>query len=203
MRADLVHVSTDLETRGLRPGAVVLTAGLVAFHPDVVGEPGVVSTLFLAIEREASLHVGLHEERATCDWWEQQRTKYPDAYAEAHSGTLRPGEACEQLEHWWKANHCEYIWGHGKAMDVALLDAVFFAVGRTPPWHFTCVRDTRTLYDITGEVPLRNPATHHKALEDARQQAYAIQRGFSLLRAWAEEYNRQHGILKNYGFSDA
>jgi hypothetical protein len=55
-------------------------------------------------------------------------------------------------------------------------------LGEIPPWSFGNVRDTRTLFDITG-VSLRdgNHITTHKAVEDAERQAIVVQQAYMKL----------------------
>jgi hypothetical protein len=51
-----------------------------------------------------------------------------------------------------------------------------------PPWPFWDVRDTRTLFDVTG-VSLKdgNHVTTHKAVEDAERQAIVVQQAYMKL----------------------
>jgi hypothetical protein len=55
-------------------------------------------------------------------------------------------------------------------------------LGQLPAWSFWKVRDTRTIYEITG-VSLKdgNYATTHKAVEDAERQAIILQNGYKKL----------------------
>jgi hypothetical protein len=55
-------------------------------------------------------------------------------------------------------------------------------LGKLPPWTFWNVRDTRTLFDITG-VSLKdgNHITTHKAVEDAERQAIIVQQAYMKL----------------------
>jgi hypothetical protein len=50
------------------------------------------------------------------------------------------------------------------------------------PWPFWTIRDTRTIYDITG-VKLKDGghSTSHKAVEDAERQAIVVQKAYTKL----------------------
>jgi hypothetical protein len=66
-------------------------------------------------------------------------------------------------------------------LDVPILEAAFKACGLVVPWKFWDVRDTRTLYDVTGVNVDRSQGTHHNALDDARAQAEAAAIAFRRL----------------------
>jgi hypothetical protein len=57
-------------------------------------------------------------------------------------------------------------------------------LGLRSPWSYGDVRDTRTLFDITG-VSLRDKkyktSTTHKAVEDAEHQAIVVQDAYMKL----------------------
>ncbi len=74
-----------------------------------------------------------------------------------------------------------FPWSHGASFDVVLCEAVFERLGIRTPWKFWNVRDTRTLYDFTGEKPARD-RNHHHALYDAVAQAEAVQRAYASKR---------------------
>jgi len=79
----------------------------------------------------------------------------------------------------WNHNN---VWSNGAAFDVVVMEHAWGQLGQIPPWPFYKVRDTRTIYEVTG-VSLKdgNYATTHKAVEDAERQAVILQNGYMKL----------------------
>jgi hypothetical protein len=73
-------------------------------------------------------------------------------------------------------------WSHGAAFDIVAMETSWRSLGMAEPWQFHKVRDTRTLFEITG-VSLKDDGyvTTHKASEDATRQAIIVQRAYKKL----------------------
>jgi hypothetical protein len=73
-------------------------------------------------------------------------------------------------------------WSHGAPFDIVVMEHAWRQLGQLPPWPFWDVRDTRTLFDVTG-VSLKdgNHVTTHKAVEDAERQAIVVQQAYMKL----------------------
>jgi hypothetical protein len=75
------------------------------------------------------------------------------------------------------------VWSNGASFDVVAVEtAMRQTLTEYPnpiPWPYWSVRDTRTLYDVTG-VSLKDGGhvTSHKAVEDAERQAIVVQQGY-------------------------
>jgi hypothetical protein len=74
------------------------------------------------------------------------------------------------------------VWSHGAIFDINIAENAFRQLDMRIPWSFWNVRDTRTLYDVTG-VSLKDGGhvTTHKAVEDAERQAIVVQRAYTRL----------------------
>ena len=71
------------------------------------------------------------------------------------------------------------VWSHGAPFDVVVMESAMRNLNIQIPWPFYTVRDTRTLFDITG-VSLKDGGhvTTHRAVEDAERQAIIVQKAY-------------------------
>jgi hypothetical protein len=80
------------------------------------------------------------------------------------------------------------VWSNGAPFDLVVMENAWRqvtdpSVRPNPiPWPFWSMRDTRTLWDITG-VSLKDGGhtTSHKAVEDAERQAIVVQKAYTKL----------------------
>lgn len=168
------HIMMDLETLGTKPGCVVLSIGAVAFDP-YAGKLGEEFYRKLAWKDQ-----GLKIEPGTVAWWMEQD---PKARIEAFSGDEQLFMVAMAFKLWWEAQGAEYLWCHGATFDAPVWEAAAGIV----PWRYHQVRDTRTVYDMAQLFPDRTVGTHHNALDDARNQAYAVCQCYTKLRAMPPE----------------
>lgn len=170
----------DMETLDTAPSSVILTIGAVRFDPRGTG---VVERLELRPtidEQTDNFDRTINDD--TLRWWGEQS---PEAIEEAMGdhGRISFKECMEQLYKFcWNK---EAVWSNGACFDVAIAESAFRNLDMRIPWQFWTVRDTRTLYDVTG-VSLKDGGhvTTHKAIEDAEHQAIVVQRAYGkLMRA--------------------
>lgn len=163
------HVMGDLETLGVRPGSIIRSLGAVVFDPKTgdLGAEFYANITVLSCEK-----AGMTVDQSTLDWWEQQS----DAAKEALLIEQRPLiEVLADFTEWWRANQCEFIWGHGASFDPVLLESAYTAVGAPPPWKFWNVRCCRTVLALGNRtIGKDRSGTHHNALDDAKSQAKAV-----------------------------
>lgn len=162
------HLMLDLESLGVRPGSVVLSAEFVRFD-DLAS-----CSLNLSIADQQAL--GLEIDPATHQWWGQQK---PESWAAATQNAQPLAAGLAYFATWidWAtANRTRplYVWCHGASFDAPLLGELYRRAGIVCPWSFRDVRDTRTLYDMAG-IDLRtySDGTDHVALGDALCQTRA------------------------------
>ena len=77
--------------------------------------------------------------------------------------------------------------GNGAPFDLVVMENAWRQTSDNPnpiPWPFWTMRDTRTLYEVTG-VSLKDKKygtkTTHRAVEDAEHQAIVVQRAYMKL----------------------
>lgn len=161
------HLMLDIETLGTRVGSVVLSAALVRFSDE--------AHTSVNMDTKAQYDAGLTHDESTVAWWQQQSQAAKDAAFGAVGVPLVP--ALQHLSAWiaWAAPSGDFlIWCHGATFDCPLLEEVYRRAGVPCPWRFWQVRDTRTLYDLSG-VDLRSYAVPppHVVLNDALAQTRA------------------------------
>lgn len=178
------HIMADLETLGVRPGAIVTSVALVRFHDEAH------CAFNLSIPDQQAL--GLEVDPATEAWWAQQD---PVARQLALANPLPLASALPYLSTWiqWavqtdpsgngnRGPEDFQLWCHGATFDCPLLGEVYRRAGVETPWKFWQVRDTRTLYDLA----LINPKDYavpppHVALNDAIGQTRAANAALAIL----------------------
>lgn len=164
-----MHVMLDLETLGTKPGCVVLSIGAVAFDLDgtVRGE------FYRNIDPDDCLSLGLTVERATVQWWGRQSAA---ARARLETDRVPLAAAVADFARFFIAQGARRVWCQGATFDAPIWEAACLAVGRRAPWHFSEVRDTRTVYDICSFDPrsIAFSGTAHDALADARHQVACV-----------------------------
>lgn len=125
----------------------------------------------------------------TVKWWREQSAEAVAAFT--NPVDLR--DACLRFAIWleslnsvkptprypdYTAPEAVRIWSNGPHFDVAILAAVYQAVGLPVPWHYRAPRDMRTITDAAGmtrdDFRQFDHGTPHHALHDAISQASIV-----------------------------
>jgi hypothetical protein len=175
-----MDIMIDIESLDTTPNSVILTIGAVLFDPK--GQ-GVVERLELrpTIEDQTEIYNRSIDE-STLRWWSEQT---PEALEEALGEHDRvPFIECMETLYKFCWNR-RAVWSNGAGFDCVVMESAWRQVSDRPnpiPWPFYTVRDTRTLYEITG-VSLKDGGhvTSHKAVEDAERQAIVVQKAYMKL----------------------
>ena len=173
----MADIMIDIESLDTTPDCVILTIGAVLFDPR--GQ-GIIDKIEIrpTIEDQTEIYNRTIND-ATVEWWGKQS---PAAIEEAmgDQGRVPFSEAMATLYKFcWNQGK---PWSHGAPFDVVVMEHAWRQLGQIAPWSFWNVRDTRTLFDITG-VSLKdgNHVTTHKAVEDAERQAIVVQQAYMKL----------------------
>lgn len=166
----------DTETLAKAPGAVILSIGMVAFDP-VAGTLG--ASFYSNIDPDSCKAVGLVEDASTVEWWANPLRDAARATLEEDRRDIT--QVLTDLSSWWAEVGGRRLWCQGPSFDQPILDAAYRACWLAPPWEYNSGRDTRTIYELTGEKAIAGAGTFHNALDDARSQAEAVIRGYRQL----------------------
>ena len=173
-----IDVMIDIESLHTSLDCVILTIGAVLFDPK--GQ-GIIDRIEIrpTIEDQTDVYDRKINED-TIAWWGKQS---PEAIEEAlgDHGRVSFQDAMTQL-HKFCWNRAKSPWSNGATFDIPVMENAWRQLGMVPPWNFWDIRDTRTLYDVTG-VKLKDGGhvTSHKAVEDAERQAIVVQQGYMKL----------------------
>lgn len=158
-----MHVTIDLETLDVIPGATILTVGLVTFDPFSEEEP--FNKVHLALEYEGQ---GRSTSPATEAWWYDQSD---EAKSKAFTGERLPvKQALRIIQSYFKKVQPDKVWGQGYGFDMTMLEDMFRQNEMDIPWKFWQVRDSRTLYDVMPQDP--RPKESFDSLHDAAADSY-------------------------------
>lgn len=174
----MTHIMLDLETWGTRPGCAVRSIGALEFDP-ATGETGLEFHRY--IDDGACESVGLTRDPRTEAWWADQDEA---ARVQFNQAAMPLYEVVKTFDHWFCRVAAEYVWAHGASFDPPIWEAACVAVGKAAPWLFWNLRDTRTLFALSG-TDLRSiprDGIHHDALDDCRHQAQAVALAYRRLK---------------------
>lgn len=175
----MTDVMLDLETWGTEPGCAIRSIGAVAFDPGLSAAPN--ETFYVNISDASCERVGLIKDAATIAWWEQ----HLDAALALQFEQVPLYIAAMAFCGWWRSVEGKCVWSHGANFDEPVWRVASKAVGVSVPWNYRDVRDTRTLYALSGFDPKSVPAvgTLHNARDDAVTQALAVQAAFRKVKS--------------------
>jgi hypothetical protein len=171
-------IMIDCETLDTSPFCVLLTIGAVIFDPK---GNGITDRIDLRPSIEDQIALGRVINDETVKWWGNQSEAAQHEALGDHD-RIPFKEAMEKLHKFcWNRDK---PWSHGAAFDIVAMETSWASFEMQPPWLFHKVRDTRTLYDVTG-VNLKDGGyvTTHKASEDATRQAVIVQKAYKILIA--------------------
>ena len=196
----MTHIMLDLETWGKTPGCDIRSIGSVVFDPvaGLVNHKAPhrgISQFYIATDNAVvndnagddeptRKYPELTRDPETVQWWSEQS---PDAQA-AFENPVDLLDACQRFGEWLGAvndgepsnmsDHHPRIWANDPHFDVAILDAVYRAVGLPVPWHYRAPRSMRTIVEAAGmtrdDMAQFNHGTAHNALDDAISQAMIV-----------------------------
>lgn len=178
-------LSLDLETLSLRHDAAIISIGCVEFD-RYTGEFG--AEFYREVEFESAVKSG-HVSGETLRWWMERDERAKRVFLNAEK-KFALAVALDEFTTWVRSRQQNggYIWANGPAEDISWMRSAYVAgcVGLQPPWHYSNVRDMRTILDAamtvdpSFKVKWARDATHH-ALQDAKDQAKAIAQCFTSL----------------------
>lgn len=174
-------VMLDFETHSARSNAAIVSIGAVMFGGQTLGQE-----FYCTVKTGDQDGRGLHFCPETALWWTQQSAEARKALTCPNA--LDPDQALGAFAGWLRSNGAVRLWSNGANFDAPILDNAFRAYGIRNPIKFWDVRDTRTIYEIAGidMKAYRAKGTHHNALDDAKNQARAVQDGMKKLAQWRD-----------------
>jgi hypothetical protein len=169
-----IHLMIDIETLGTRPNSVILSVGAVLF--DLCDKIEVM--LHKKISIQSCLDAGLEVNGNTIEWWLSEPKEILDNLNEGYKYKLET--VLNDLSSLNLHQSNWYVWSHGSNFDIVLLENAYKALNRYAWWNYKNVRDTRTLFDLVNYDYKAKGG--HDALEDAVNQAKAVQEAYKQLK---------------------
>lgn len=157
-------VMIDVESLGVKPGAIILSIGAVKFNLRT-GEIG--DTFYRTIHAVDSEKHGFRAEAGAVMFWFKQ----PE---EVQMAAIKMPDTVEvtldAFSEWW--GDAERPWANAPSMDCALLAAYYERLGRKCPWSYWQERCYRTMSGLweTAVPKHERVGVHHNALDDAIYQ---------------------------------
>ena len=171
----------DLETLGLRPGAVIISIGACIMSEKDMHDKE--HQFDQNVTRESQPESGgFHVLQSTVDWWAEQSEKARNALVD---NQVSIQDAIEKF-HAWAAKYPEprALWCAGPHFDYALYAETCRLCDIKPLFEFWMVRDVRTAKDMAYmrkedtklAVPprVRETLVDHHALSDCIRQTYEV-----------------------------
>ena len=166
-----MDIMFDLETWGTRPCSAIRSIGAVAFELD--GPDREWTTFYRNVEDHSCWLAGLRIEPATVDWWKQQKA---ETQALMNTDKRPLVDVVQDFHRWFVDQSGLCIWCQGAGFDEPIWMTCSKVVGHVPPWKFWNVRDTRTIYHLSGLDPrsITREGPAHGALHDALYQVKCV-----------------------------
>lgn len=167
------HAMIDLETFGTSPDSVVLSIGVVIYHPMQSEQEAPYYTAHAVLNPTEQILAGRRIDPKTVKWWNDQSDKAKASICDAFD-SYRIGQAMDNLREAFKLHRVEHVWGNGADFDNVLTNELCRMVGQEPLIHYRWNRCYRTLRSQFGHLiayeTVVNELTHHNALHDAIYQ---------------------------------
>lgn len=178
-------VMVDLETKGNKPGCMILSIGAVFFDP-LTGELG--DRMYNVVATKGQEELGLHEDQETMKWWNEQVPAARAILAESEQSKLGLYGALNEFTDFLAPAGlgAVRVWGNGADFDNAILTVAYMATQRNIPWKFWNNRCFRTLKALVPSVGMEKGLLAHNALNDAIMQAEHACKVFAHLRGGAK-----------------
>lgn len=174
------HVMVDLETKGNKPGCMLLSIGAVYFDPmtGILGDQ-----FYKVVSPEGQQERGLHEDPDTMDWWAKQSEGARQVLGEAEASEVTLQEALGGFTEFLAVAGLKRVkvWGNGSDFDNAILTVAYMAHQQNIPWEFWNNRCFRTLKNLCP-LKMEKSLLAHNALNDAIMQAEHANKVMAYLR---------------------
>jgi hypothetical protein len=165
------HLMIDIEGLGTGPDAAILTIAAQSFDPFGTGHYDRHYYARITLESQENRRI----QDDTLSWWATQPEAQAEAFAEDNRIPL--DQALDEL--YRLAWQHDYIWAQGPTYDINILEHAYKSYGKTQPWQFYRIRDSRTVLSLWPGRPV--PPTSHHALEDTRKQIDILQQTLKYL----------------------
>lgn len=170
-------IMIDIESLDTSPNCVILSIGAVLFDPRGAGIVESVNLKPMIEEQTEKYNRVIDED--TLRWWSTQSEEARNE-AMGDEGRVSFKDCMEALYKFcWNRRA---VWSHGAPFDVVAMETAFRNLDMKIPWPYHSIRDTRTLFDLTGmRLQTGGYVTSHKAVEDAERQAIVVQQAYGKL----------------------
>lgn len=169
-----MHFMIDLETLSTATDAAIIQIAICPFDMENhwLDQDGIL----IHVDPQSSIDAGLRVDWGAINWWMKQSDRERsglDASGEAFS--LK--DAMNYVSNFLLARvgyrkEKIFVWSHGTAFDIAILENAFRVMRMEAPWDYRNVQDVRTLIMLTGKRGEKiHSKSKHNALADAEAQA--------------------------------
>jgi len=156
----------DLEGLATGPDTTILTIAAQAFDPFGSGYYDKHYYARVTLESQENRTI----DNGTIAWWATQ-PEHAREEAFGEQDRIPLDQALDELGKLiW---HSKLIWSQGPTYDMNILEHAYKSYGKSLPWKYYMVRDSRTVFSLWPELPI--PPTSHHALEDCRRQIGMLQ----------------------------
>jgi hypothetical protein len=161
-----MHLMIDLEGLATGPDTTILTIAAQAFDPFGSGYYDKHYYARVTLESQENRTI----DNGTIAWWATQ-PEHAREEAFGEQDRIPLDQALDELGKLiW---HSKLIWSQGPTYDMNILEHAYKSYGKSLPWKYYMVRDSRTVFSLWPELPI--PPTSHHALEDCRRQIGMLQ----------------------------
>lgn len=166
-----MHIMLDIETLGTQPGSAIISIGACSFD-----DKGIHDIFYQATRMSSLRHMGVDLD--TIVWWMQQSEQARGVFTDPDAIDI--DQSLIRFKEWYDEARGTHVWAHGASFDPVLMSGAFLHWGLSTPWTYSNIRDTRTLFALSG-VRIEPHGVHHNAKDDAIAQALAVIKSYHVL----------------------
>lgn len=163
-------VQIDIETLGVTTISTVIQIGAVKFG---YGDSLYSENFIVDVDPQSCRCIGGMDDKSTTDWWDSR-----GGFKPATDCVLPIKKALEKLNEFLKDSITEDVWCKGPHFDIAILEFYYDKLKIKKPWHFSKIRDFRTIeqlhYEAYGYRAPNVGEPTHRADEDCDNQVKAL-----------------------------
>jgi hypothetical protein len=174
----------DIETLSTRTNAFILTIGAIRFNRnekiyDINNKN--LPKFYYKIDKSSCEKLNFHIDSETKKWWTYQSKEAQHEVFYSEENRLPIKDILIKLVDFCK--DCKTFWSHSPNFDYVILENAFRECNIDAPWKFWNLRDTRTMYDISGinlkKYRSSGGGVEHHSLHDCYSQVLALQDSFN------------------------
>lgn len=182
----ILNIMVDLETASIKENAAILSWAMVAFTTD--GSECNIEPFYKTVNLTSCFMAGMHIDRSTQDWWQQQSPESRAAVLQADGENIL---SVSYDAYCWLSALAEsydlYMWCRGIDFDLPKIEWCFRKfLEQNAPYKYSHKMDVRTVLKFMQIDQTQFPfeGTKHYAVDDCLHDIKMVQKAYEMMDNW-------------------